>query len=199
MDNHKKHVEQIIALPWERLSARDLQSLMHLSYFTAIEFAESLRITLNLFPDDNLILQMAEGELNTNNLSHDGYNKTADHYAFLEHFINRDGIPLEKPVAMAASDYLSFCRKQSDTFRAETIFSREEELSKIFQRITTAKDWKEKGLPAFRYYLDTHITIDSAEGGHHDLIKHRPVTQDISGFYQHRLEMYRSIPTLGKT
>jgi hypothetical protein len=137
---------------------------------------------------------MADGELNTNNLQFGDYNTKADHWAFLKHFIDKYRIEASDKTESAGQYYRRYCTTLSDNVRAASIFSREEELSGIFECILKAKDWSAPGLDAFRYYLETHISLDSNEGGHYELTSHFPIAEDLSGFYLERLRMYFSLP-----
>ena len=80
---YKRIVERIKKLKWEKLTANDLQQLMVLSTFSAIEFAESLRVALHVYPENEELKKMAEGELFTTNLNFGGYNLRGDHADFL--------------------------------------------------------------------------------------------------------------------
>lgn len=196
MNNYKEVVEKICQLPWQDLPPEGLQNLMHLSYHSALEFAEALKITLRLYPNDLSLKAMAEGELGTDNLQYSDYRKVADHSEFLKHFIDNEDVQCPQNIISAAKNYRRFCAAQNDVTRAASIFSREEELSGIFECILTAKDWSAPGLGAFRYYLQRHIYLDSAPGGHRDLIKQLAINEDLTPFYIARYDMYLSIPSL---
>lgn len=198
---YKKIVEEIKNLEWEKLSAKELQDLMYLSYVAAIEFAEAVRITLKLYPDNEKIKEMASGELNTNNLKVDEkieYDKVGDHWEFLKHFIDEYGIKPSEEVRQHAERYLEACRNLSEHTRAMSIFSREQELHTIFEEIIKAKDWTAVGLKEYRYYLNTHIDLDTGEGGHGELTEEMPIDDSVKEFYEARLTLYRAIPALFK-
>lgn len=70
-----------------------------------------------------------------------------------------------------------------------TVFSREQELPNIFERILNSHDWK--GLEFYKYYLEHHIQIDSQEGGHSDLTSHFELDEGVlEKFYKARYEFY---------
>lgn len=194
---YKNTVEEIKNLNWENLPPEELQILMHLSYISAREFAESLRIARKLYPDNHNLEEMAEGELETNNLSFEDYNTKGDHADFLEHFLQKNNLlNPDQDIQFAEQGYKNFCHSLSLEARAMTIFSREEELSEIFERILKAKDWSAPGLPAFKFYLEQHIALDAGEGGHAELTKEFPVNDSVKPFYEARLEMYKkAIPS----
>ena len=75
MEAYKSIIKEIINLKWESLDEKDLQKLMILSAFSALEFADSLRLTIKLNPENRHLKKMANEELNTNNLSFGEYSK----------------------------------------------------------------------------------------------------------------------------
>jgi hypothetical protein len=190
-------IEQIKRLSWELLSEAELEKLMVLSYFAAKEFAESLRIALTLHPTSLEFKQMAQGELNTNNLTYEKYADIGDHADFLSHFISEYKL-LEKhrDVVRAGEAYLRRVRMLDDETRAMSVVSRERELPGIFARILESRNFSNKALTAFKYYLKEHIRLDSCEGGHADLLESYSVPETVAKFYQARIEMYRCLPTL---
>lgn len=195
-EGFKDVVEQIKNLNWENLDAYELQQLMQLSYTSAREFAEALRIAIQLHPDNKNLKEMAAGELQTNNLSFEDYRRKGDHADFLLHFLEKSGLNGDEKTKKYSEHYLQACKTLDKETRAMSIFSREEELPGIFERILRAKDWSAPGLAPFRYYLTEHIKLDSTEGGHADLTKSFPINDNIRTFYEARLEMYRAIPKL---
>jgi hypothetical protein len=194
---HKQIVRAIAGLTWENLSTTELQELMVLSAYAAREFAESLRIALEIYPKSIEFQEMALGEINTENLKFGGYKKSGDHADFLWHFINKHRLADLYPDAQRAGErYLAQVQGLPKEVRAMSVVSRERELPGIFRRVLEAKDWSAQGLDAFRYYLAEHIHLDSMEGGHGDLLAGFGVTEEVGAFYQIRMDMYRCIPNL---
>jgi len=192
-------VEKIRRLPWGELSPLHLQKLMIFSAYTAREFAESLRISLQLYPCNQSIQSVAHGELCTNNLSYGSYRQTGDHADFLWHFLNEYQIPEKYPESCAVGEqYIDDVHKLSDTIRAMSIFSRETELVHIFRLILTANDWVADGLSEYRHYLTRHIELDSAPQGHGEQLANFEITEDVALFYEIRLEAYKNIITQGR-
>lgn len=195
--NYKQLVNDIKNLKWRNLSADELEELMILSAYAAIEFAESLRITLELYPESCGLKEMASGELNTNNLLFNDYNRTGNHADFLFHFIDKNSLIANRPeIRDAGNKYRYEVRKLKPEIRAMSIVSREHELPGIFREILKARNWSTPSLAAFRYYLEQHIYLDSKEGGHADLLSGYQVTDEVASFYRVRLEMYLCIPSL---
>jgi hypothetical protein len=197
---YKQIVNAIKNLRWERLSEEDLQKLMILSAYAAVEFAESLQIALKIYPENEELRQMARGELNTDNLRFMGYTNKGNHADFLKYFIDKHALQrkISTLVSKAGEKYLESVRKLPKEVRAMSIFSREQELPGIFERILEAKNWKAPGLAEFRYYLEKHILLDSKEGGHADLVEDFLIDDRMKEFYKIRMEMYRIIPKLFK-
>lgn len=198
--NYKETVDKIKNLNWDQLSGLELQQLMVLSGFAATEFAESLRIAISLYPENESMIEMSKGELKTNNLSFDGYNKTGDHAEFIWHFIKQNKLDSNCPaeILLSGKKYFDNMKRIPEEVRAMSIFSREKELSGIFAEILKAKDWSLNGLSAFKYYLKTHIELDSCEGGHADMLSEFEIDNRVEEFYQARLNLYRCIETLFK-
>ena len=187
--NHKEIVQQIANLDWAKAAPGDI---ILLSHCTAKEFASSLRFGVSLYPSDERLKEMADGELKTDNMSFEDYDKKGDHWEFLDHFITKYNItPSKTALPKAMSDYVSAVEGFSDSDRAMTVFSREEELTLIFEKIVAAHDWDALGLGFYKYYLKQHILFDSGDHGHAWLTKHFPMHQPtLAKFYTIRLNLY---------
>ncbi len=195
---YKAVVQKIRRLPWNSPSVDDLKDLMVLSAYCALEFAESLRITLQEYPESEAFKKMAEGELKTTNLQHDDYTGPGDHAEFLWHFIRKYNPvpkgPYAVDVELAGAQYWRKVRNIDRGTRIMSVVSRERELPAIFALILEAKGWDElPQLQAFRYYLEQHIALDSGEGGHADLLSGFEVGESVEYFYQQRLGMYNYV------
>lgn len=197
VENYKLVVKSILELNWDSLEEEDLQQLMILSAYSALEFAESLKLTLRLYPRNSSLKEMADEELQTNNLSFGDYNKTGDHSQFLWHFINKYDLIKKFPALKKhGEDYIKKVKDLPQEVRVMSIVSREKELPGIFTRVLTARKWKTKGLAEFKYYLERHIFLDSHEGGHADMLSKFKIDNAVAEFYKIRFEMYKSIPKL---
>ncbi|MEJ0053675.1 MAG: hypothetical protein WDN10_03030 [bacterium] len=189
---HKELVKQIAGLPWQDADPRDI---ILLSLATAKEFASSLRAGVELYPEDSRMMEMVSGELETDNMTFDDYVSKGDHWQFLDHFVKKYSIASSKPEVEAASqEYVHAVETLSPADRAMTVFSREEELTSIFEKVVAAHDWEKLGYGFYLYYLKQHIFFDSGDGGHHHLTQHFPLHPEIlEKFYQERLKMYQSL------
>jgi hypothetical protein len=192
---YKNTLQEIINLPWENLSSTNLEKLMIISYFNAIEFAESLRIALRMYPKNYNLKLMAIGELKTDNLQFDDFKKKGDHSEFLEYFIKKFDLIKKYPNVMDLGDkYLKEIRNLSDKTRAMSVISRENELHKIFQKVKINSNFSSKVLESYYYFLDMHITLDTEEGGHSDLVSEIEIDDSIDEFYVIRLKIYNELP-----
>jgi len=140
--------------------------------------------------------EMARGELKTGNLQYGDYEESGDHSEFLAHFLTKAGMKISPEVAAAIAGYLEACRALPPEVRAKSVFSREEELSGIFEAILENEHWTTETLQAFRYYLQRHIELDREEGGHADLVSAYTIDDVVLPFYEARLNLYRVIPEL---
>jgi Protein of unknown function (DUF3050) len=196
---YKGWVEKIVGLPFQDLDSPELVRVCYLSWVSAIEFAEALRLAQDIYGDHEGLREMIEGELQTTNLSYDDYSRAGDHHEFLAHFLSKHGEMdrLEAELSEVAAEYLAACRALPKHTRAMSVFSREEELPRIFARFLESpkENWDRPILRAYRYYLERHIDLDSAEGGHADLIGDIPVDDRVEPFYHARFRLYRRLPT----
>lgn len=192
----KTLVKHIRSLKWEELTGPELQTLMLLSAHAAREFAESLRISLGLYPKHSGFQEVAKGELETDNLGFADYHRAEDHSEFLWHFIEKYGTNQTSAVKEAGEAYIQQIRLLPAAVRAMSIVSRERELPRIFAQILEAPDWSAPGLKEFRHYLKRHIALDSGIGGHSELLDDFKVTDEVVPFYEARLKLYRCLPNL---
>lgn len=193
MEKYKEIVREIENLPWHKFSPTEI---IYVSYCTAVEFAESLRRALVVYPDNENLLEMASGELDTRNLSYQDYSNRGDHWEFLEHFCKKqeNGIIPSVNVLGACRDYRSIVNSFNNNERAMTIFSREQELPNIFNKILVAHDWQKLNLGFYKYYLERHIDLDSKDGGHADLTRDFFLDdKKLEAFYEARLDLYKSL------
>jgi hypothetical protein len=163
---HTVAIGQIRELDWKSFNPR---SIIFVSWYTAQEFAASLRQALALYPNAPTLREMGEGELQTDNLQYGEYHRAGDHAEFLQHFLK--GMVVDVRVSNAYAKYLATVEGFSAQERAITIISREQELPGIFERILAAHDWEKLGFGFYEYYLSRHIELDSTNGGHGDLTK----------------------------
>ncbi len=160
-----------------------------------MEFAASLRHAKELYKDDLRLKDMMDGELETDNMAYEDYRGPGDHWQFLDHFIKKLRIaPSNEGVNVAIKDYVAAVEELSPEDRAMTVFSREEELALIFEKIVSSNDWDAIGYGFYRHYLESHILFDSGDGGHHHLTQHFRLHESVlDKFYQIRLKLYMAL------
>lgn len=190
--NYKDLVQKITDLSWHTASPADI---ILLSRCTAMEFASSLRLAKKLYQNDERLAGMMRGELETDNMTFDDYRKHGDHWEFLDHFISKHNIRASKSsLGDTMIEYTKSVDGFSDVDRAMTVFSREEELTSIFEKIITAHDWDLLGYGFYKYYLKQHIFFDSGEQGHAWLTQHFPLHElTLEDFYSIRLKLYSTL------
>ena len=194
----KDTVHEIQNMPWKDLSTKELQQVMYLSWVSAMEFAEGVRLAIGLYPDNPKLITMAAGEIDANNLHFGDYARRGDHSKFLSYFLEEHNITPTPKSHQAAKKYLALCRSLPVDVRAMSVFSREQELPNIFSEILKAPDWSEPGLAAYRYYLGQHIQLDTSSGGHGEMTQDFPITEQVAPFYKARRDLYReAIAKLG--
>ncbi len=191
---YKKVIEEIKKLNWKFFRPKEI---IYLSLISAKEFADSLRVSLLLYPEHQNLHTLAQGEIETDNLDYEGYQCVGDHWEFLHHFcrkIQMTDSTSPKPLFLAGRNYLKYMKTLEPKHRAMTIFSREQELSGIFQKILDSHNWEQLGLGFFKYYLERHIELDSTEGGHGDLLEDLALDDNVLlEFYIQRLKLYKSL------
>lgn len=189
----KDVIEQIVRLPWKEMNP---YVIAYASLGTGEEFAESLICAQEIFPDNNLLNQVIEGELWTDNLQFEHYASSGHHVHFLFDFFLTKGLfpQVSTKVADAVVVYLEYVRSLTKEQRAMTVFSREQELPVIFSAILKSHSWDGLGLSFYAHYLSKHIEWDSGENGHGDLIKDFDLDIDVlNKFYLQRLNFYQSL------
>lgn len=187
---YSDYVESIKNIPWSRIEPA---RIVNTSLVTGLEFAQSLRIALMLYPDNQNLIAMAKEELETTNLFLQDYNGKGDHVDFLLHFCSRAPFyNVEYNPVLQGFKYLSNVGKFSPEERAMTVFSREKELPGVFSSILKSC---EDALPEFYvHYLRNHIDWDSKEGGHADLVSGFELDEDVLlKFYKTRYDLYASL------
>lgn len=114
MQPYKEKVQQILELPWGDYSP---YSIVMISLASAQEFAESLRLALEVFPDDKNLKLMAAGELETTNLTYGNYKRLGDHWQFLSYFTVRfphEASDFIRRSSHVTEEYLDAVRSMTD-------------------------------------------------------------------------------------
>ena len=62
-------IDSICNLKWNRLSREDLINVAWVYYFFSVQFRENLEVARSLYPNDKQLIELDQGERNTDNLS----------------------------------------------------------------------------------------------------------------------------------
>ena len=190
--NYRDIIKSYSSLPWKESIPEDL---ILTSMVNAKEFSESLRITLELYPDEISIHRVATEELKTTNLSFKEFIRHADHSEFLAYFCKKHALtPSSRNIEIALDQYIFTMQSMTPTERAMTIFSREQEAEGIFTEFLNAHDWRAIGYDFYDHFIRKHLAFDAGESGHGELMKHLPRDEKVlKHFYGARLELYKVI------
>ena len=149
-------------------------------YYFSVQFRECLEIARKLYPDDDRLLELDDGERNTDNLSPWPGVATAgeriNHDEFMRRTLELRKNPESRRRNLAAigQAYLSKVRAMDRNRRAMALASYEDGgLERVFRAILTAPKWNVPLLRAFDHFLSEHIRFDSdPEQGHGALCRH---------------------------
>jgi len=186
--NYKESIQKIHDLDWSKANPA---RIIRIAIFFAKEFSDTARACKKLYARVSEFEDFISGELDTNNLQYAQYGITADHHEFLSTFFwNRYNILNETGMKRGSAVYdcltednrLIYIREEivrnkyevyvgnlCDDEKMATLVSREVKLKGIFQKILNAFDWEMEGYGYYKYFLERHIELDSADGGHEEL------------------------------
>jgi hypothetical protein len=177
---YEQVIEDICDLDWISLTREDLTSVAWVYYYFSIQFRESLEIARGLYPEDDRLKQLDQGERDTSNLS--PWPRVAEigekmnHDEFMRRTLKLTNIENERQRNLEAIGrfYLAKSRALDDTTRALALASYEDGgLERVFRAILTARHWDGPLLRAFSHFLTEHIRFDSdPEQGHGALCRH---------------------------
>jgi hypothetical protein len=173
-------IDDICALNWGNLVEDDLVGVAWAYYYFSVQFRECLEIARELYPNDDQLLELDEGERNTSNLSPwpgvAAAGERMNHDEFMRRTLELSKIPESRQRNLAAigQAYLSKIRAMDRNRRAMALASYEDGgLERVFRAILTAPKWNGPLLRAFKHFLSEHIRFDSdPEHGHGALCRH---------------------------
>jgi hypothetical protein len=178
--SYQRVVNDICDLNWSHLDREGLINVAWVYCFFSVQFRESLEIARNLYPDDERLLQLDQGERDTDNLSPwpgvAAPRERMNHDEFMRRTLALATIPENKQRQLEAigQSYLTKTRAMDEMSRALSLASYEDGgLEKVFRAILTAPHWDGPLLEAFKHFLTEHIRFDSdPEMGHGALCRH---------------------------
>ena len=165
-------IDEIEALNWSELTRDELMAACAAYYYFSVQFVEAVDIACELYPSDPKLIELRQGECDTDNLSpYPGIARPGEK-------MNHDEF-MRRTVAMSCLDrdersrieslgraYLAEVNQYDALTRAMSLSSYEDGgLEKVFGAMLTAKNWDEPSLGAFRHFLVEHIKLDSGEHG----------------------------------
>jgi hypothetical protein len=173
-------IDDICDLNWVSLTQEDLISVAWVYYYFSTQFRESLEIARNLYPDDERLHQLDQGECDTDNLSPwpgvAAVGERMHHDEFMRRTLELTTISesSRRRLVDIGQSYLTKVRAMDGKIRALALASYEDGgLERVFRAILRARNWNDPLLQAFKHFLDEHIRFDSdPEQGHGALCRH---------------------------
>jgi len=184
---YEQVIDGICGLNWIKLTQEDLIRIAWVYYYFSVQFRESLEIARKLYPDDDRLRQLDQGERDTDNLSPwpgvAAVGERMNHDEFMRRTLELTTISesQRRNLATIGQSYLTTVRAMDDNSRALALASYEDGgLEKVFRAILTAQHWNDPLLHAFKHFLAEHIRFDSdPEQGHGALCRHLTPTDQI--------------------
>jgi hypothetical protein len=185
-------VDEICHLQWQSLTPDEMIAVAHAYYYFSIQFRENLQIARSLYPSDEKLLQLEDGECNTDNLSPwPGIAATGErmnHDEFMRRTLDLASIDGGSAAHFRATGeaYLEHVRARDHFSRALSIASYEDGgLESVFRAILRFESWDNAPLRAFQHFLVEHIRFDSdPDEGHGALCRHLPPDDRVVVFWE---------------
>jgi hypothetical protein len=180
-------IEEISAFPWSSLSRDDMVDVARAYYFFSIQFRENLEEARRLYPDDENLRQLEEGECDTDNLSPwpnvAAAGERLNHDEYMRRALALMPCSAAKAEMLKAigDRYLAATRSQPSCARAASLVSYEDGgLERVFRAMLTFEHWDTELLLAFRHFLQKHVDFDGAsETSHGALCRHIHVDDSV--------------------
>ena len=177
---YQQVIEDICKLRWAALRQNDMISVAWVYYYFSVQFRESLEIARNLYPNDDRLLKLDQGERDTDNLSPwpgvAASGERMNHDEFMRRTLELATIPDSERQRLRAigEAYLIKVHAMARKSRALALASYEDGgLESVFGAMLTAQQWSTGLLQAFKHFLSEHIRFDSdPEQGHGALCRH---------------------------
>ncbi|QGM97434.1 hypothetical protein [Methylocystis parvus] len=177
--SYEKVISEICELNWESISQDGLVNVAWAYYYFSIQFCENVGIARILYPNDERLQELDQGERNTDNLSPwPGVVETGekvDHCEFMRRslLLAPTALPRRRRLESIGEAYLMFARSIDPATRAVSLSSYEDGgLERVFLSMLRAPHWEGPVLQAFRHFLEEHVKLDSdSEHGHGSLCR----------------------------
>lgn len=165
-------VGEIERFEWSTLTRQELMAACRAYYYFSGQFVEAVHIACELHPSDLGLMQLRDGECNTDNLSpYPGIAEAGErmnHDEFMRRVVAASALDQRERdrVDGLGRAYLDEVRRFDPKTRAMSLSSYEDGgLERVFRAMLQAPDWDEPSLGAFRHFLVEHIRLDSGEHG----------------------------------
>jgi hypothetical protein len=179
IDRYRSVIVEIGDLNWFALTRADLMAVCCAYYYFSVQFVEAVHIACELYPADRKLIELREGECDTDNLSPffgiARVGEKMNHDEFMRRVVAISSLdrPERDRVDELGRSYLAEVHGMRPIVRAMSLSSYEDGgLETVFRAILSAPDWDEPSLGAFRHFLVEHIRLDSDSGGHGSLCRH---------------------------
>lgn len=172
IDRYQTVIDEIGNLKWSALTKDELMAACWAYYYFSVQFREALLKACELYPSDHKLIELREGECDTDNLSpYPGIAKAGEkmnHDEFMRRVAVMSSLDrnVRDRVENLGRSYLAKVRQMDPLTRAMSLSSYEDGgLETVFRAMLSAPDWDEPSLGAFRHFLVEHIRLDSGEHG----------------------------------
>jgi hypothetical protein len=196
-------IDEICNLDWESLGWRQVGQVAHAYYYFSIQFRENLEAACRLYPHDEKLKALREGECDTDNLSPwpgvAAPGERLHHDEFVRRLLIIGAVEQTDQVALIGMAYVEKARALDEVTRAISIASYEDGgLTRVFSAMLRAPDWRGSRASGFRHFLVQHILFDSDDGGGHGcLSRHlRPDDRILPLWVGFRDLLLTAVPTL---
>ena len=172
--------EDICRLNWRGLNGHELIDVAWAYYYFSVQFRENVQIARALYPDDERLRELAEGECDTDNLSPwpgvAAAGERMNHDEFMRRSLALSAVDdaRRQRLESVGHRYLGRVRALDSKSRALSLASYENGgLVAVFRAMLKAPVWDNPVLEAFRHFLNEHIGLDAdPENGHGALCRH---------------------------
>jgi hypothetical protein len=178
-NRYQKVIDEIGSFNWPGLERNELLRACRAYYYFSRQFVEAVHIACELFPSDQNLIALREGECDTDNLSpYPGVAEKGEkmnHDEFMRRVVESASLdqPARERVDNLGREYLAEVSRMDPLTRAMALSSYEDGgLEAVFRAILKAPDWNERSLGAFKHFLVEHIKLDSGDGSHGSLCRH---------------------------
>jgi hypothetical protein len=176
-NRYQRVIDEIANFNWRGLEREELLMACRAYYYFSRQFVDAVHVACGLYPSDQNLIALREGECDTDNLSpYPGIAEKGErmnHDEFMRRVVESASLDQAARVDNLGREYLAEVSRKDPLTRAMALSSYEDGgLEAVFRAILTAPDWNEPSLAAFKHFLVEHIKLDSGEGSHGSLCRH---------------------------